>query len=190
MDKQPPRGGDAYQVTEAAEHACRLATEIHTMTRSIGIVVAITTILIVAGIHDSHAQAPPVTAKSQTPLDEAKQLTALVEKLFEEGKYQESMVPAARALAIWERALGHSHPDVAESLNNLAFLYRVQGAYAKAEPPLARALAINEKALPGDPLIAAGLNNLAALYKDQGAYAEAEPLYTRALAIGRHARPA
>jgi len=26
------------------------------------------------------------------------------------------------------------HPDVAESLNNLALLYKAQGTYAKAEP--------------------------------------------------------
>jgi len=68
------------------------------------------------------------------------------------------------------------HPDVAQSLNNLAGLYRAQGAYPKAEPLFVRALAIREKALgPMHPLVANTLNNLARLYQAQGASPKAEP---------------
>ncbi len=52
-----------------------------------------------------------------------------------------------RALAIREKALGPDHPDVAQSLNNLAGLLDTQGKYAEAEPLFRRALAIMEKAL-------------------------------------------
>jgi hypothetical protein len=52
---------------------------------------------------------------------------------------------AQRALAIREKAMGPEHPDVAQSLNNLAGLYQAQGQYAKAEPLHQRALAIREK---------------------------------------------
>ncbi len=55
-----------------------------------------------------------------------------------------------RALAIWEKALGPDHPDVAASLNNLASLYHAQGAYERAKPLYERALAIREKALGPD----------------------------------------
>ena len=55
-----------------------------------------------------------------------------------------------RSLAIREKALGPDHPDVAQSLNNLAVLYRDQGRYADAEPLYKRSLAINEKALGPD----------------------------------------
>jgi len=76
------------------------------------------------------------------------------------------------------------HPDVAESLTNLAGLYQAQGAYGKAEPLHVRALDIREKALgPMHPDVADSLNNLASLYRDQGAYPKAEPLYVRALDI-------
>ena len=69
-----------------------------------------------------------------------------------------------RALAIWEKALGPGHPDVATSLNNLAVLYDAQGAYERALPLYERALAILEKALgPGHPSTKRVSANLAAL---------------------------
>lgn len=39
------------------------------------------------------------------------------------------------------------HPDIAQSLNNLASLYKSQGKYEQAKPLYLRALAICEKAL-------------------------------------------
>jgi tetratricopeptide (TPR) repeat protein len=83
-----------------------------------------------------------------------------------------------------ETELGPEHPNVAESLNNLACLLREQGRYAEAEPLYRRALAINEKTVgPGHPDVATILNNLAMLLQLQGKYAEAEPLYRRALVV-------
>jgi CHAT domain-containing protein len=71
---------------------------------------------------------------------------------------------AERALAIREKVLGKEHPDVASSLNNLAYLYQAQGNYSQAEPLYQRALAILEKVLGNEhPLVATTLNNLALL---------------------------
>jgi len=57
-----------------------------------------------------------------------------------------------RALAIREQLLGPHHPDTAQSLNNLAELYRDQGKYAEAEPLYQQALAIYEQLLgPNHP---------------------------------------
>jgi tetratricopeptide (TPR) repeat protein/putative methionine-R-sulfoxide reductase with GAF domain/CheY-like chemotaxis protein len=104
--------------------------------------------------------------------------------LSERGRYTEVEPLCGRALAIWEKALGPEDPELAQSLNILAELYRVQGQYAKAEPLYKRALSIREKALgPEDPELAWSLNNLALLYYNQGQYAKAEPLYRRALTI-------
>ena len=50
----------------------------------------------------------------------------------------------------WRSANGSSeasHPDVAQSLNNLATHYQKQQRYANSEPLFRRALAIYEKAL-------------------------------------------
>ena len=89
-----------------------------------------------------------------------------------------------RSLAIREKTLGLEHPDIANSLINLAGLYRTMGAYEKAESLLRRSLAINEKALgPEHPQTAISLNNLAGIYDNMGAYDKEESLLRRSLAI-------
>ena len=66
-------------------------------------------------------------------LEEAKRLHEKVKQLYQQGRYQEAISPAKRALAIREKALGPEHRDVATSLNNLAGLYKALGDYSKAE---------------------------------------------------------
>ncbi|BAY28681.1 peptidase-like protein [Nostoc carneum NIES-2107] len=127
---------------------------------------------------------PQLLAQQSAELAEAKQLNQQVEQLYQQGKYSEAIPIAERALAIREKILGQEHPDVAESLNNLALLYSSQGNYAKAEPLYHRSLAIWEKVLGKEhPDVANSLNNLAALYQVQGNYDKAETLYLRSLAI-------
>ncbi|ODS31932.1 MAG: hypothetical protein SCARUB_02941 [Candidatus Scalindua rubra] len=117
-------------------------------------------------------------------LEEAERLNQKVIRLYQEGRYEDAIPHAERALALREKAIGPEHSNVATSLNNLAGLYRAQGRYADAEPRCLRALSINEKSLgENHPDVATSLNNLALLYKVQGRYADAEPLYRRALAI-------
>ena len=108
--------------------------------------------------------------------------------LHDRAAHAEALPLFERALAIRERALGPGHPDVAQSLNNLARLYHVQGAYERALLLYERALAIREKTLGlDDPYVAQSLNNLAELYRALGAYERALPLYERALAIWQKA---
>ncbi len=78
---------------------------------------------------------------------------------------------------------------MAQSLNNLAELYRTQGQYAQAEPLHKRALAIREKALgPEHPQVAQSLENYAAVMRQTGRRAKAANMETRAKAIrARHA---
>ena len=61
--------------------------------------------------------------------------------LQEKGRYADADPLYKRALATWKKALGPDHPDVAQSVNNLADLYLAQGRYADAEPLYKRALA-------------------------------------------------
>lgn len=105
-------------------------------------------------------------------------------ELYRAGKYDAAAATATKALEVAEQNAGPNHPDVANSLNNLAAVYKVQGRYDQAEPLYRRALAIFE-GIPGPthPDVANALNNLGALYATQGRYAQAEPLYRRALAI-------
>ncbi len=68
-----------------------------------------------------------------------------------------------------QEILPEKHPDIANSLNNLAALYKNQGRYTEAEPLLHQALAMLQEILPEKhPAIANSLNNLAALYQAKG----------------------
>ena len=85
-----------------------------------------------------------------------------------QGKYADAAGLLQRALAIKEKALGASHPDVAGTLNNLANVYQLQGKYADAEGHYQRALAIREKALGANhPDVANSLIGLANVFRPQ-----------------------
>ena len=88
----------------------------------------------------------PATDQDRAMVEERKLFNESV-SLWEKGKYAEAIQLAERALVIQEISLGPEHPHVANSLNNLAEMYRTKGDYAKAEPLLHRALVILEKAL-------------------------------------------
>ena len=104
--------------------------------------------------------------------------------LYRAGQYDRAVVVAKKALEVAEKDVGPNHPDVAQSLNNLAALYRAQGQYAQAEPLYRRSLAIWERALgPDHPDVATSLENLAALYRATQRIAEAEKLEERAARI-------
>ena len=91
-------------------------------------------------------------------------------------------------IAIWEKALGPEHPNVATALDSLAELYYSQERYTDAEPLYRRSLDIREKALgPDHPDVAGSLTNLAMLRSAEGRYAESEPLLQRALTIREQA---
>jgi len=73
---------------------------------------------------------------------------------------------------------------LAETLRNLAKLYRLQGQLSKAEPLCEQALEIRQTVRgPGHPEVAGNLAELARIYRAQGKYSQAEALYDRASAI-------
>ncbi len=87
-------------------------------------------------------------------------------------------------MEIEEEILGPNHPDVAQSLNNIALIYKIQGQYTEVEPLYKRAISIWIKSLgPDHPRVATGLNNLATFYKTQGRYQDAELIFKQALSI-------
>jgi CHAT domain-containing protein/Tfp pilus assembly protein PilF len=117
-------------------------------------------------------------------LQEARKLQSEFQRLFRAGKYDESRHAVERALELREKALGPDHPDVANSLHNLAIIHRLKGDYAKAEPLFQRALDIYEKAFgPEHHSVASSLNSLAIIYRLKGDFTKAEPLYQRTLDI-------
>jgi tetratricopeptide (TPR) repeat protein len=117
-------------------------------------------------------------------LTEAWELNGRVAQLYEQGKTQQALPLAQKVLAICKEVLGERHPAYAESLHNLAGLYRNQGEYAKAEPLFRQSLEIYKQALgERHPLYAERLHKLVVLYYSQGEYAKAEPLGRQTLEI-------
>lgn len=87
-----------------------------------------------------------------------------------------------RALAVFERAYGSDHYEIAVTLNNLAGVRESQGRLEEAETQYRRALAIKQALFgPDHPDVAMTENNLALLLASSDRSVEAEPLYARAL---------
>ncbi|AOX04489.1 tetratricopeptide repeat protein [Moorena producens PAL-8-15-08-1] len=101
-----------------------------------------------------------------------------------QGTYDQAELWWKQCLEITRSRLGHHHPLVATSLNNLAALYDSMGRYDQAEPLYQQALELYKQRLGHDhPLVATSLNNLAFVYYGQGRYHEAECLYLQALEL-------
>src|SRR5262249_48878906 len=66
-------------------------------------------------------------AQQKGELARATALDQEMHQLYGQGRYADAIPFAREVLAIRENALGPEHPDVAQSLNNLAELYYTQG---------------------------------------------------------------
>lgn len=105
-------------------------------------------------------------------------------ELYQQGKLDEALPAAQRALEVTEKARGPWHPSVGTCLNNLGQIYRSQGRLAEAEPLIKRSLAIFVRTLGTDhPAVATAFVNLAEVYKAQSRLDEAEALLKRAREI-------
>jgi len=118
--------------------------------------------------------------------DDLRTLNQQVIQLIEQGKYQEAIPIAERAVEVAKRTRGPEDLVTADTLNSLGFLFVKIQDYPKAEPLYQETLRIRQKVLgPEHPDTATSLNNLAALYEYMYEYAKAEPLYLEALRVYR-----
>jgi TonB family protein len=128
------------------------------------------------------ASQPP---QGQSPdLVKSRELNATVMKLYGEGKYDEAIPLARRALELREKALGPDHKDLVPLLANLGELFRSKRKYSDAESYFARALKVNEKAFGKDDLSTAQLlEKLAVVVYEMRDERRAEDLFQRALTM-------
>lgn len=105
-------------------------------------------------------------------------------QLLQQGKAREAVAPAEKTAQTRKQLLGDKHPDYAQSLSNLAAVYRALGDYAGAEPLCRQALEIRSR-LGKHPRHAESLNQLVELYQTQGNYLKAEPLSRQALEVSK-----
>ena len=117
-------------------------------------------------------------------LTEARQLNAAAVRLYDEGKYEEALKPAKRALEIREKTLHSDDRLVLNAVRNLAAIQLALKNFKEAEPLYKRILAADEKALGVDSLrVAETLDALALLHYTKGDFERTESDYKRALAI-------
>jgi eukaryotic-like serine/threonine-protein kinase len=105
-------------------------------------------------------------------------------------KIQEKLAEAEdlyqQALAVRLKLWGGEHPDVADSLKNLAAIAYYQRRLPEAEALGHQALAMARRFLPEThPSVLTKLTNLAMILGDAGKLEEAEALYLQALAVDR-----
>lgn len=90
-----------------------------------------------------------------------------------------------QSLAVFTNLYGQNHPLVADTLNNLALVYKTQGKQKEAETLFLQALSIDTKTQETQNKSARLLNNLANLYQEQSRYQEAEVLFLQALELDK-----
>lgn len=127
---------------------------------------------------------PIVPTADNSLIQNIPQLNQQIEQFYQRGEYRSAIPLVQQVLKLQRQSLGDRHPDVASSLNKLAFLYTAQGQYELAEPIYQQTLEL-QKTVLGDqhPLYATSLDQLAGLYLRQGRYDLAEPLHQQALDI-------
>jgi tetratricopeptide (TPR) repeat protein len=131
-----------------------------------------------------------VVAEGLTPLVEDEDtiwsFVGLASAAQAQSRWQEAEHWLTNCLQMTKTRFGDNHPNVATSLNNLAYLYSSQGRYEQAEPLFLQALELSKRLL-GDnhSHVATSLNNLALFYSAQGRYKQAEPLFLQALELSK-----
>ena len=131
-------------------------------------------------INNFFSQAP----QESPELAQATALTEQVVKLFEEGKYDDALPRAKRALEIREKLLPRTDPRISTSLSNLGEIYLVKRNYKAARPLFERLLQIQtEQFGPDDVNLADTLDRLAVLYYREGSAVKADEMDKRALGL-------
>lgn len=125
------------------------------------------------------------SAQSQDDaLKEASQLSQQVIRLYNEGKYDEALPLAKRAVEIREKILGKEDPLLADALANLGAVLMAMKNYGNAQSQYEKALSIYEKALgEGSLKVCDALDNLGWLNYAANNNGKAESLLQRSLAI-------
>jgi TonB family protein len=125
-----------------------------------------------------------LTTGQGAELQEAKQLNSTIIKLYNEGRYDEALPLAKRALQIREKILGPDNQLIVGDLINLAELHIAKEKYGSGQELLERVVKIYEAALgPDNPKISDILDRLALTNFARGYSEKTEKLYLRALSI-------
>lgn len=152
--------------------------------KTLFVALAITLSLFLSAIAQTNSTQPQNDPAKSAELQEASHLSAQVVELYNEGRYDEAMPLAKRALEIRERVLGAGDPLVGDALQNFGSLYLKKKNYGEALSLYKRAFAIFEKAYGQENAKTADtLYNLGWLYAAGGDPGKAEEAFQRTLTI-------
>ncbi|HYI00107.1 serine/threonine-protein kinase, partial [Hyalangium sp.] len=178
---------------KGAEEALRKALAESARGKDLGLMSkALSHLMLVMGVRQKRLQEatplePIVEALAESTEDDVTRglaLHSLSVLLQETGRYPEAWEKATRALALWEKALGPEHPNVASSLQQLSSITWWMGKYPQALEYAERALALKMKALgPEHPDVAKVMKTSAAALRDLGRYEEARQRFEQVLAL-------
>ncbi|WNG24360.1 tetratricopeptide repeat protein [Cystobacter fuscus] len=130
-----------------------------------------------------HAHAA-IVRLGNAELEMARLLSTRGGVLWAKGDYQEALKDTREALAIQRRLLPEDHPDLAQSLSEVAITSLSLSLYEEARAHHERALAILETVFgPRHPKVAISLFNLGVVLQLEEKYEEAAARYWRALEI-------
>ena len=98
----------------------------------------------------------------------------------DKGQHEKAKPLLLKVVELRKLTVGERHPDYAQSLNNLGFVYATLGQYKEAEQNYSKAAELY-KLLQGEtnPDYATSLDNLASLYSTTGEYEKALRLFTQ-----------
>src|SRR5687767_6556947 len=126
----------------------------------------------------------PHFSQESPELKEATSLTESVVKLAREGKLDEALPAAKRALEIRERLLPANDPLTATSLSYLADLYIAKRDWDPAKTTLQRLLQMQQQKVGSDDAsMARTLERLALVHLSEGNLGKAEEEYKQALQL-------
>src|SRR6185369_2072971 len=95
-----------------------------------------------------------------------------------------------RSLALQEKLFDEPRPQMAQTMDSLAFTFRAEGKLAQAETLGAKALDLQQKLMGEHPQVATTLNNLGLTYSAMGDRSKAETFHRKALAMRQKVLPA
>ena len=104
---------------------------------------------------------------------------------LELGRFEEAEPLLVSALATRRELFGEAHPDVADSLQDLAYLKLDQSEYAEAGRLYREALRMHRELPDQESQVAVDLNGLAMVLFEMGDFESAEPLQREALELRR-----
>ena len=138
----------------------------------------------VAAAQDNPATTQQQAEASSPEFLESMKLSAEVVRLHNEGKYDEALPLAKRALQLREKALAPGHQLIVDALSNLAELYAARRDYGTARDYYQRVLTIYEQSPPQNRVaVARVLDNAAYLSYMNLDLDKAEKFFQRSLTL-------